>query len=172
MLRFRVTHTLLVALTGIMLLIAPERGAKADDRAHAAVSDGTFGVVDLTTGAFSLLGNTGGLVGLGEVGGKLYGIGLRNRGHCNTLYTVNPADGSLTLVGNGSACFGNFGSTTAGLFGLDYSMNLYSVDPTTGASALIGPTGLSLPFHGGLSNGSSTLYLTAELNQFTGPATL
>jgi hypothetical protein len=101
-----------------------------------------------------------------ELGGVLYGVGG------GTLYKVNPANGTLTTVGSGGANFQAFGSTTSGLFGLDNSMNLYSVDPTTGAASFIGSTGIARPFHDGLSAGGSTLYFTAEPNQFTGPSIL
>ena len=153
-------------LTGAFFLIALAPKATADALAYANLSGTVFGIQDLTNGTFTQLGSNSGLVGLGEVGGTLYGaLG-------DTLYTVDPANGDLTTVGSGSATFEEFGSTTGGLFGLDYSMNLYSIDPTTGASTLIGPTGLSLPFHNGLSAGSSTLYFAEEANQNTGPAAL
>ena len=44
------------------------------------------------------------------------------------------------------------------MFAIDYGMTLYSIDPATGAATPIGPTGLTLPDHDGLSSGSSTLY--------------
>lgn len=87
-------------------------------------------------------------------------------------------------MGIGSVGFEDLGSTTAGLFGLDYSMNLYSVDPLTGTSTLVGPTGLGLSLHGDFSTGSAMLYLLAQyvnfgptsalysLNTTTGEATL
>jgi hypothetical protein len=57
-------------------------------------------------------------------------------------------------------------------------MNLYSINPTTGAVTLIGPTGLSpAAIVEGMSTGSGTLYFTRNsslytLNTITGAATL
>ena len=158
---------ILSLINGVVFLTALVPRATADVIAYAETSgDGAFGIEDLTTGAFTQLGTNGGLFGLGELGGTLYGL----RG--NTLYKVNPANGALTLVGTGATTLGNFGSTTTGLFGLGYDNNLYSINPTTGASTLKGPVGIFTGFHGGLSVGSDTLYFTEEPNPSTGPADL
>jgi hypothetical protein len=56
-----------------------------------------FGIVDLSTGQFTLFGNAGQtLAGLGNYGGNLY-AGI-NTG--TNFYQVNPANGSLTFIGN------------------------------------------------------------------------
>jgi outer membrane protein assembly factor BamB len=66
--------------------------------------------MDLDTGAFSQLGTTGLLLsGLGVANGKIYG-GATNG---NTLYQVNPSDGTLTPVGNGQISYYDTGSTTS-----------------------------------------------------------
>jgi len=168
---------LVLAFAGVLSLVAPNPGVRADTIAYAALSGSSgsvpdtapFGVEDLATGTFvergtigASLGSNGALNGLGEIGGTLYGIGNTLSGHDDTLYKVNPANGNLAMVGSASVGFANFGSTTAGLFGLDYGMNLYSINPATGASTLIGPTGLPLFLHGDLSTGAGTLYLLAQ----------
>lgn len=170
-------------LTAALLFLPTVRDAKADDFAYAEVSEGSlWGTVDLTTGTFTQLGTNAGLIGLGEVGGTIYGVGVMGGHGTGTLYRVNPLDGSLTTVGTGAASFDMIGSTATGLYGIDYSMNLYSIDPTTGADTLIGSTGLSLPDHNGLSTGANGLYVFAQygaaapnmysINLLTGGATL
>jgi hypothetical protein len=86
----------------------------------------------------------------------------------------------LTTIGNGNLTYWATGSTTSGLFALDNSanMNLYSIDPSTGAATLIGPTGLSpSAVVEGMSSGSSSLYVTVNsslyiINTTTGAASL
>jgi hypothetical protein len=131
-----------------------------------------FGTIDLNTGVFTSVGNSGVLLsGLGVgTNGNLYG-GIFGG---NTLYQVNPADGSLTSVGNGTLTYLDTGSTTSGVFALDNGFNLYSIDVSTGASTLIGPTGVSLVGIrgvgvGGMSTGSGILYLA--LGSFLHPTT-
>jgi len=139
--------------TGFILLTMLVPNASADSLAYAELSNATFGIQDLTTGTFTILGSNTGLDGLGEVGTALYGVGG------SSLYSVNPANGALTSVGTGATPFIDFGSTTAGLFGLDSSFNLYSINSATGTSTLIGPTSLPSGFHSGLSaGGGNTLF--------------
>jgi hypothetical protein len=135
-----------------------------------------WGTIDLTTATFSQTGNTSELVaGLGVgPGGLLYG-GIYGG---DTLYQVNPANGSATSVGTSGFDYVEFGSTTSGVYGFDSSLNLYSVNTTTGASTLIGSTGLTISGTTGASTGSSTLYFTNgspatlyTLNTSTGAAT-
>src|ERR1700720_146809 len=100
----------------------------ADNFAYAATKDDLFGVVDLSTGVFTPLGDMGQrLTGLGVgPGGALYGCG--DGGYDSpTLYSVNPANGALTVVGNSSIGFYDMGSTTSGLFAEGNDGNLYSI---------------------------------------------
>jgi len=142
-----------------------------------------FGTINLSTGVFTLLGNTdlGGnpadpepLEGLGEVGGVLYGEAG------GTLYSINTANGDLTAIGTGTQSFYEFGSTSTGLYGVSSSnLDLYSVSTADGSMTQVGP---GPGFGGGpstLSTGSSTLYFTEyvggynlyTLNTTTGAAT-
>jgi hypothetical protein len=156
----------------------PAAAASQGILAYAKLSDGSLGRLDLGTGAFTQFGSAVQLVGLGEVAGTLFA----DTAGSGTLYTVNRTNGTLTAVGSATIGFQVFGSTTNGLFALDNGMNLYSVDPASGAATLIGPTGLNPPDHNGLSSGSGTLYYTQQfgtstptvytLNLSTGAATL
>ena len=136
---------------------------------------GDFGVIDLNTGVFSKLGNSGQtLAGLGVATGALYGTSQGN------VYTMNQTNGALTQVGTTTTfTYEDFGSTTTGLFAVDSNANLYSINPATGAPSLIGSTGISNigATFGGLSTNAGSLYLTSAdqlytLNTSTGAATL
>ncbi|HLH43701.1 MAG TPA: hypothetical protein VKV74_11975 [Bryobacteraceae bacterium] len=119
---------------------------------------GQFGVLDATTGVFTLTssGNPN-VAGLGWVGGVLYGADYETAGQ---LYSINPATGSFTPVGSPSGLlYYDFGATTTGLFALLYpTLDLYSIDPATGAATLVGSTGIPIGGASQLSNNSNTLY--------------
>src|SRR6266853_428040 len=92
-------------LLSATLLILSVGRARGDDFAYAVTVSGRFGIIDLNTGVFSPLGNTGQrLAGLGMFGGKLYGaayLGV-SYGTANaqgTLYLIDQASGSLTAIG-------------------------------------------------------------------------
>jgi hypothetical protein len=171
--------TALGAAVIVAVFVSSIGSASADSLAYATTGDDIFGVVDLNTGVFSPRGDMGlRLSGLGAgPGGVLYGGDGRG-----TLYTVNPTNGVLTAIGSGSVGYWAFGSTNNGLFALDNVndaiMNLYSIDPRTGAATLIGPTGVSpRAFVEGMSAGAHTLYLTRNSSLYsidtkTGAATL
>jgi hypothetical protein len=148
-----------------------------DQFAYAITGPGSdlFGLIDLNTGLFMSRGPMGQtLAGLGSYNGLIYGGAY----HGNTLYRIDTTTGALVPIGTGNLSYGDFGSTTSGLYAFSGDGNLYSINPATGAATQIGPTGLS--FGGivmGMSSGSSTLYLTQNnslysLNTTTGSATL
>jgi hypothetical protein len=94
------------------------------------------------------------------------------------LYNINPANGSLSLVGSSAVDYELFGSTPSGLFALGTDDNLYSINRTSGAATLVGATGLTLSGTWfGMSTGSSSLYFSDgpdlySLNTSTGLGTL
>jgi uncharacterized protein (TIGR03437 family) len=134
-----------------------------------------FGVVDLNSGAFTLIGNmgNGGYDGFGVANGTLY---TEQNG---LLYSVNTANANLTLIGGvtGTPVLVTFGSTTTGLYGVGNTgsqtvATLFSINPQTGIMTEIGPLGASAVPNGGdayvrLSVGSPTLYLEYNSNLFT-----
>src|SRR5689334_1344817 len=113
------------------LLILSGGVARADDIAYA-IAGPQFGTINLNTGVFSLIGNTGvQLGGLGVAGGKLYAgtaVGLPGP----ALYQINMTNGSLTKIGNSSISYAAFGSTLYGLYASDGAGYLYNIDPSTG----------------------------------------
>ena len=134
-----------------------------------------FGIVDLNSGAFTLIGNmgSGGYDGLAVANGALY------TEQAGLLYSVNTANANLTLIGGvtGTPNLATFGSTTTGLYGLAGTgqfevATLYSINPQTGAITAIGPIGASaIPngqtYYQRFSVGSSTLYLESNGNLYT-----
>jgi hypothetical protein len=165
------------ALLGLSLLFTTN--AKADSTAFVGENNGDFGTIDLNTGSFTKLGNSGlTLAGMAVANGELFGTSYHQS--TGTLYEINPANGSVTTVGVPSSVdIDDFGSTTSGLYAVGFgaTQDLYSINPTTGAATLIGPTGLSYGSWRSLSTNSSTLYFSDgadlyTLNTTTGAATL
>jgi hypothetical protein len=160
----------------VALFIFSAPTLRADNIAYMGTIDGSFGTIDLNTGVFSILGNSGlTLAGMAVDNAMLYGSSYHTA--TGVLYTINPANGSVTSVGTSSLDIDDFGSTTSGLYAVGVDANLYSINATTGAATLIGPTGLSFGTWRSLSTNSSTLYFADgtnlyTLNTTTGAATL
>lgn len=150
-------------LLGACATLFPVQKAKADTIVYAGGYFEEYGTLDLNTGVFTILGNPGDQSGFGEVGGNLYAGDIEG-----ATSSVNPANGSDTLVGSGSTTYDTFGSTTTGLFAVSFPGGgdpflTYSVNPTTGVATLLGSTGQDLNPNGGtagLSAGSNMLYWT------------
>lgn len=149
---------------------------EADNIAYMGTVSGQFGTVDLNTGDFTSLGNSGvTLAGMAVANATLYGSSYHTS--AGSLYKIDPANGSLTVIGRSSLDIDDFGSTTSGLFVVGVDRNLYSINPTTGAPTLIGPIGVSLGSWRSLSTNSNTLYFATgadlyTLSTTTGAATL
>jgi len=131
-----------------------------------------LGIVDLKTGAFTLIGNmgSGGFSGLAVANGILY---TEQNG---LLYSVNTSNANLTLIGGLTGNnFATFGSTTTGLYGLAGTgsqnvVTLFSINPQTGAVTAIGPVGVignGQGYYARLSVGSSALYMENNSNLYT-----
>src|SRR6516164_10504296 len=157
-----------VGLSTIGLLALFASGLEATDFAYmlgptASGPTNPFGIVDLNSGAFTLIGSmgSGGYTGLAVANGVLY---TEQNG---LLYSVNTSNANLTLIGGlAGNNFATFGSTTTGLYGLagTGSQNvatLFSIDPKTGAVTAIGPVGVignGQFAYARFSVGSDTLY--------------
>jgi len=168
-----------LALYCAMLLALSAGGVRAANIAYAGSSTGQFGTIDLGTGAFTSLGNSGQtLAGLAVANGSIFATSYHTAN--GTLFLVNPANGGLTSVGAATGIdYDDFGSTTTGLYAVSFgaTQDLYSINPTTGAAALVGPTGLGYGSWRGLSTNSSTLYFADgpdlyTINTSTGAASL
>jgi hypothetical protein len=145
---------------------------------YVVANSGQFGQLNLSTGAYTLIGNppsnvVGGL-GFGP-GGQLYGFGLDNN-----LYKLDSV-GNGTLVGpaTGLSHGGGwgFGGASDGTLYAQGAGVMYTLDPTTGAPTVLGNEGFdsgSCPVtdaSGNLfldQNGSGELY---SINKTTGAGT-
>lgn len=187
-------QVVVAALAWLAILCFVTCAAYADPIAYALTptssprSDTRLATVDLTTGVYTPIGNTGieDLDGLGSVGGHLYSVDLQfTNNFTQMLYSINASNGSVTAIGPPSGPFfdyNGFGSTTTGLFAVDIgTQNLLSINPSTGAATVVGPTGLTPGAVDGMSTGSSQLFLTEltgagdvlyQLNTSTGAATM
>lgn len=147
-------HKLVLAFT----LALSTAAANADNLVYVLGDGGQFGTITLSTGSFTPIGPglpvaAGGLVQ--GSGGNLLTLGFNG-----DLNSINPSTGALSVIGptglgdcslptspcglNSANIIGKVGSK---LYATDLANNLYSVNPTTGAATLIGPTGIpGLPF--------------------------
>ncbi len=140
------------ALLSAAFVLTPP--ARADQYVYDTTSTNQFGLLDLSTGAFSQITvTTPNLYGFGEIGNTLYSASV------STFYGVNGATGGLTSIGTSAFTYDGMGSTTTTVFGLDTSSNLYSINTATGAGTLISATSINISNGYNFSNGSSTLYL-------------
>lgn len=149
---------------GLVLIFAV--ALHADNMAFMGTVNGDFGTIDLNTGVFTHLGSSGvTLAGMAVANGTLFGSSYHTS--TGSLYTINPANGAVTVVGTNSLDIDDFGSTTSGLYAVGTDSNLYSINATTGAPSLIGPTGLTFGFWRSLSTNSSTLFFANGTNLYT-----
>lgn len=171
---------ILAAGVAAAALMAAGGAAQADPMAYAGSNTGAFGLIDLNTAAFTSEGNSGQiLAGLAVANGQIFASNYHQAN--GALFNVNPSSGALSALGGGEAGLDidDFGSTPSGLYVVSEGaiQNLYSINPTTGAASLIGPTGLGYGTWRALSNNSSTLYFSDgpdlyTLSTTTGAATL
>ena len=108
--------------------------AHADPMAYMGTDTKEFGIIDLTTGAFTSLGTTGSqiLAGMAVADGDLFGTAYHTAS--GALYSINPTTGALTSIGNSSVDIDDFGSTTSGLYAIGVDGDLYSLNSSTGAA--------------------------------------
>lgn len=117
-----------------------------EDTWYGVMYDGGLYTIDADDGTMTYVGDTPGFHGLAydDSTGILYANTV------DSLYTVNPSDGSSTLVGGfggpnlmiGIASDGN-----GNLYGIDLGADaLYSIDPSTGTATIIGPLGNTINY--------------------------
>jgi hypothetical protein len=160
-------------ILGITALFCCISGASvmAGPIAYATASGGQFGTVDLSNGNFSQIGNLANpLVGLGSSGGILYGLDSST----GQLIIINPTNAAVTAAGNtGLTTATVFGSLTTGaLFAVDSSWGLWSINPATAATTVIGtiavnktafPARGSYGYSDSLAGDANYLYFTLDL---------
>jgi hypothetical protein len=113
-----------------------------------------FGAVDLTSGGFAQIG--GALPwDLGHALLPSPGTPMLSLAFSGKLYSIEPRTGAASVVGAtgladcttpvspcGPTSANTIGELDGRYYALDFSQNLYSLDPATGATKLIGPTGI------------------------------
>lgn len=145
------------------LCLGASNVAKADDIAYMAANNEDFGTIDLNTGVFSMLGSTEvgnslePLSGMAEINGTLYGAAEGTNAN-GAIYTINPTNGALTVVGATGISIDDFGSSATGLYAVNSYGTLYSIDAATGAATAIGSKTISLGGYRTLSTNASSLY--------------
>ena len=172
----RILGNAAITLTGFALFLASSTVARGQT-VYAMTQSGIYGTLNVSTGTFTQISDPGyepaGLAGFGT---NLFSAVYPG----NTLYEVNLNNGNFVTIGNASATYYDFGSTTAGLYGFGTDGNLYSVNSSTGATTLIGPTGQGAGGISGMSGGGPALYMTLQpgndsllyvVNTTTGEAT-
>jgi hypothetical protein len=135
-----------------------------DSYAYFSAGNGTFGVVDLTTGHFTKCGKQGGQTyagpGVGAEGVLFAGAALDN-----AFGTISPTDGSFTLIGESNIRFDAVGSYQGVIYALAVDdggmVDLYSVDQTSAVARFIGHTGAVMGGDNwpGLSTEADGLYM-------------
>ena len=163
----------------IALLVMSSPNAQAQSTIYAMTQSGIFGTLDLSNGTFTQIS----MPDFEPAGFAVMGANLFIAPYpTTTLNEVNLLNGNLATIGNGSVDYYDFGGTTQGLYAVGTDQNLYSVNPATGASTLIGPTGLGSGGFQSLSSGATVLYTTVpdaqgentllySINTTTGAAT-
>jgi hypothetical protein len=155
-----------ILLLALVLFIA---SAGASPLVYVVNGSQQFGTVDLGTGAFHQIGP------LGPDGQS--GLVLRPDGSFLTLAfsgildSIDPATGVTSVIGPtglsdcmspASPCGPTSAAALAGLgetvYATDFSNNLYTVNPATGAATLIGPTGIpAFMFNPNIPNPDGTI---------------
>ncbi len=158
----------MAACLGLPLVLLFGHKAEADSYAWMAAGNGEFGILDLTSGVFkSCPLNTNGdtFAGLATTMAprRLYAQYFQSQ----TFGRLEPAKGIYKAIGNNNIAVYTMGSADDVVYEISApsargaSLVLYSVNVTSGAGTLIGPTGLMTGSDNwiGMSNGAKELYL-------------
>jgi len=125
---------------------------------YAVTSDKEFGTLDLGSGQFTVIGSglNGGTfkAGLALLDGVLYTGSVPD----DNLDSINPATAVATTIGGGAVH--QIGSTLTGLYTFDSSLDLVSIDPSTGDTTVIGSMGIPAGQPKTFSTDGSSLYLS------------
>ena len=141
-----------------LALVVPGLPAIAGPVVYVVTGAQQFGTINLTTGTFARIGPNTPEGSVGLVPGP--NGSLLTLTYSGNLDSINPATGVTTVVGAtglgncttpASPCGPTSANDLAGLGGkvyaTDYAGDLYTVNPLTGATTLIGPTGIpAVPF--------------------------
>src|SRR5580704_6708379 len=112
MVRIRSFKKFRAAFCCAALLVLSAGVLRADNMAYAGSSSGTFGIMDLSTGVFTLEGTSGQtLAGLAVANGSIFASSYHTTN--GTLFQVDPTTGAVTSIGTATGVdYDDFGSTT------------------------------------------------------------
>lgn len=131
-----------IIVSFVLIFVA---SAYAAPRVYVVTGTQQFGIVDLSTGHFTAIGNgtPDALSNLVWYKGKLLTVTVSGP-NIGSLARINPATGKETLIGQTGLSFNIFDLSEARgqLFVTDLSNNIYSVDPESGAATIIRATGI------------------------------
>ena len=192
---FSRTHASVVsALAAVAIVLATVCPAAAQ-QVYTVGDNSQFGTLNVTNGTFTAIGtghttyngtNTT-LAGVAyAANSNLYGLDYTGR-----FFQINRTSGVLTLIGTATGLAGStqdvtIGNTSDGtIYGIyagstTTGPNLYTINPATGATTLVGNTGTTY-FDGGLGgDGNNNLFATGgnggsqsfRVNRITGAATV
>lgn len=153
-----------LSTTVLALLLGCTADIRADFIDYVTSQIGQFGTIDLQTGQFTSVGTTDyspqDLTRL--PGGTLFGVDSSTN-----LRIVNPATGSSTVVGTmGDSIFATKLRSDGTMFGIG-SSNLYTINTSTAAPTLVGPTGLSIGGLYDMAFDGNNLFLTNNENLYS-----
>jgi hypothetical protein len=127
--------------------------------------NGNLYSVNLTNANLTLIGGSGGtlMAAFGSTTSGLYGLAGVGANVVATLFSINPANGSVTAIGpvgvipNGGGAYAKL-STGSGTLYLENNGSLYTVNTSTGAATLVGTESGAYPVNAVLFE-NGTLYL-------------
>jgi hypothetical protein len=126
-----------------------------------SADNGRFGTLDLSTGIFTQTGTT-----IPSIVNCMTRVGtgtLLGTDQNASLRSVNPADGSSSLIGNsGAGLYGIAERSDGQLFGVSYhniAASLYTINPTNGSATLIGPLGVGTHWYNVAMDDAGTLFM-------------
>jgi len=169
------------AVAAVGLLVSAS-AAIASPLAYAAFFKGDFGIIDLSSGAVSVCGNSGtSLNGLAtDPSGSGTIFALASVGSTYELVTVNTPSGTLSNIGSTglTGSLEGFGSTTTGVYAFFATGNVYQIDTTSASATLVGKLGFK-PSKSNFqaSNANDNLYIASgktlyQVNTTNGTGTM
>jgi DNA-binding beta-propeller fold protein YncE len=156
------TSTALKTTAGLLLALGAACPSMAQGTFYVVTSDSRLGTVNISTGAYSNIGNLG--TQLTDIAvapdGSLYGVSF------DDLYSINAVTGAASLIGNtgqrgiNALVFQNNTLYAAS----NFNTGLYGLSLTTGAATFIGDTGFDSAGDLAFDN-RGDLYLSSTTNQ-------
>jgi hypothetical protein len=137
----------------------------ADPTVYVAGTGGEFGMLDLATGGFTSIGTLNPSSGAAIIGmgfgsdGNLYGLDFI--GADANLYQIDITNANTTLVGSlGHNAYGATADAAGKMYVLSQDGNslLYTLDPPSTTTTVVGPTGLAGFFMAAVNAGGSRFF--------------